>query len=161
MVDKEQLQMMSMFMDLASMNNAAQHLFDISQKELDKANYILPSAVLKAFSAELGIKSILTMNGVKQNHTHNLESLFFQLDSESKTEIQRSTIDFYNERNSNKIDFDSELHNIAGSFESFRYFYENINLNTTNLGNFMFLACFCFAVIVQFTKVEKEFVKDK
>lgn len=157
----DKLRMSALFTDVVAMNNASQDLFELSKKNSKKNNYIIPVAVLKAFSAELGLKAILIMEGKEPGNIHNLKKLYEMQNSETKINIRNTALINFNEKFPNlSIDFDKELYLIANNFVDLRYFYEKIDFPTGNLTNYGFLASFSFSVSAEFASKGNEFIKE-
>lgn len=156
-------QLVAMFKEIQCMNNASLELFSISQQEDSRKNqkdgFILPAAVLSAFTCELCIKSILCMDGNELREGHNLKNLFKLLNPEYKTNIEKNTINFIKEKFKleTAINFNKELKSIALSFQNLRYFYEKIESPNGHLVNIAFLDSFKFALIQQFAEVENKY----
>lgn len=156
-------QLVAMFKEIQCMNNASLELFSISQQEDSRKNqkdgFILPAAVLSAFTCELCIKSILCMDGDELRTGHNLKSLFKLLNPEYKSNIKKNTLNFITEKFklNTPINFNKELKSIALSFQNLRYFYEKIEPPKGHLVNIAFLDSFKFALIQQFAEVENKY----
>lgn len=157
----DKLRMSALFTDVVAMNNASQDLFKLSKKNSTKNNYLIPAAVLKAFSAELGLKAILIMEGKEPGNIHNLQKLYEMQNSETKINIRDTALKYLNEKSSNlSIDFDKELYLIANDFVDLRYFYEKIDFPNGYLTNYGFLASFSFSVSAEFASKGNEFFKE-
>lgn len=99
------------------------------------AQNIIPTIVLKAFSCELFLKSLVITGKIKKDH--ELDKLFNNLSQNDKDSIKERVVNAmknsqgtYDENN-----FNTDLNNIANAFVDWRYFYENpktINLDFLN-----------------------------
>lgn len=107
---------------LGVFGQAALKADDFMGKEIIAQN-IIPSIVLKAFSCELFLKSLVT-DEVKK--VHKLNELFEHLKESDRQAIKSSVIskltikiDGYDETN-----FEEDLADVANAFVDWRYFYE-------------------------------------
>jgi len=96
---------------------------------------IVPRTVLLAFSLELYLKCIITLEGKEYIGIHHLEKLFSELEGDTQTVIKAC----YNQRNGNAAaaaleykklgisvshDFESALSLSSNAFQKFRYAFE-------------------------------------
>lgn len=88
-----QEQLNAMILSIQGINNASQELLEQNQTNQKNKNFILPAAILKAFSAELGLKALLLMSKNQVKETHNLQNLFNMLDKTIRIKIKEETID--------------------------------------------------------------------
>lgn len=92
------------------------------------AHTIIPAIVLKAFSCELYMKSLITNSNIKK--IHKLDELFMCLNKEDKDNIQEIIICVLSKNNFYNIDaFNEDLKKVANAFVDWRYFYENPEIN--------------------------------
>ena len=99
------------------------------------AQNIIPAIVLKAFSCELFMKSLVVTGNIKK--IHKLDELFNNLSQNDKDVIKERVVNAminklgtYDENS-----FNTDLGNVANAFVDWRYFYENprtINLDFLN-----------------------------
>lgn len=99
------------------------------------AQNIIPAIVLKAFSCELFMKSLVVTGNIKK--IHKLDELFNNLSQNDKDVIKERVVNAminklgtYDENS-----FNTDLDNVANAFVDWRYFYENprtINLDFLN-----------------------------
>lgn len=99
------------------------------------AHTIIPAIVLKTFSCELYMKSLIAISNIKK--IHKLDELFMCLSEEDKDNIQGIIICILSKNDSYGIDnFNKDLKKVANAFVEWRYFYEkskiNINLEFLN-----------------------------
>lgn len=99
------------------------------------AHTIIPAIVLKTFSCELYMKSLLTISNIKR--IHKLDELFMCLSKEDKDNIQEIIICILSKNKSYEIDdFNKDLRKVSNAFVEWRYFYEDskieINLEFLN-----------------------------
>ena len=116
---------------LGVLAKAALKADEFTGKEIISQN-IIPSIVLKAFSSELFLKSIVYANDIPK--IHKLDDLFELIGNRNKKDIQDSIIKKmqhfskqYNENN-----FSTDLSEVANAFIDWRYFFEgtrSININ--------------------------------
>lgn len=93
--------------------------FQIPRREegLEANDAPIPAIVCLAFSAELGLKSILIAEGKAPPRHHDLYQLFYLLSEQSQSKI-RESLSSYAEK------FDSLLESMRTAFEDWRYIYE-------------------------------------
>lgn len=166
MVKEDKLKLVAMFSAIQSMNNGAIKLFSINHDEntnnSDDNQFILPSAVLSAFTCELCLKAILIIEGQEIKKIHNLEKLFNLLNPEYKKEIKKNTILHLSKRSKNNdpVNFETELCSIANDFVDLRYFFQDIESTSFYLTNYDFLIFFKLAVLQKFTEVENKYANE-
>ena len=103
--------------------------------ETSEAMFI-PALVCAAFSAEVGLKSLLLQAG-KPVHGHDLFTLFEQLPPNSQSEIVQSV-------GLDPASFMANLTQIRNAFPEWRYIYE---FQTERMINVAFVANFAQAVV--------------
>ena len=91
--------------------------------EIEKS-LAIPEIVLKIFSCELGLKSLLSKNGITYDKIHELTDLFKLLPIQIQENIRTSTKSIYNNDFQEECDFDSELLKISKMFIEIRYYFE-------------------------------------
>ena len=104
---------------------------DFKGKEMIAQN-IIPSIVLKAFSCELFMKSLVLSGDIKK--IHKLDELFNCLSDTDKSAIKEEVVSKMNETIGQYVDSDFfvDLGKVANAFVDWRYFYEDtrtININ--------------------------------
>ena len=117
--------------------------------------FVAPAIINGAFSAELGIKSILTENSIQYGKEHNLLELFMLLPKNFQMEM----LYYFNERTPYFRDANEwldELILISNSFIDWRYCFEDRQIPAINLG---FLDAFAFAVFCTVTSHYKVDIK--
>lgn len=107
---------------------------DFKGKEIIAQN-IIPSIVLKAFSCELFLKSLVSTGDIKK--IHKLDELFECLNPTDKESIKKSVVKkmVNTVKQYAKNDFDVDLSKVANAFVDWRYFYEDtrtINIEFLN-----------------------------
>lgn len=121
--------------------------FHATQFFCQHSQFLFPSFVCEAFSLELFLKALILVEGSEYKPTHDLEKLFNQLSTESKTiiksqtelrfaqmNVQRIRVQQYMEQTKGvpltqaetiqPLDFDSALHSSRAAFEAIRYIHE-------------------------------------
>lgn len=83
-------------------------------------NSTISIIVMRSFSCEMFLKTLLVKNDLDNVKTHNLEILFNKLPEDCKTQIKTKLYSKYSDEST----FEEELNKIANSFEEWRYFYE-------------------------------------
>ena len=108
--------------------------FPNGHQEIMVQNFI-PEIVLKAFSCELFLKSLIKNDNIKK--IHKLDELFECLNKDDKDTIRESIIQFKSQKDSYTNDnFNSDLERVANAFVDWRYFYEkprSINIEFLNV----------------------------
>lgn len=108
---------------------------DFKGKEMIAQN-IIPSIVLKAFSCELFMKSLVLSGDIKK--IHKLDELFNCLSDTDKCAIKSEVVNKMNGtiRQYADGDFEVDLGKVANAFVDWRYFYEDtrtINIDFLNI----------------------------
>lgn len=108
---------------------------DFKGKEMIAQN-IIPSIVLKAFSCELFMKSLVLSGDTKK--IHKLDELFNCLSDTDKCAIKSEVVNKMNETIGQYADGDFvvDLGKVANAFVDWRYFYEDtrtINIDFLNI----------------------------
>lgn len=87
---------------------------------------MVPSIVLGALACEVGLKTLLRIEGKTDERKHELKILYQKLDESHKSEISQKLLvsmkekdDNYNEKN-----LDEDLDEVNKAFIDWRYFYE-------------------------------------
>lgn len=89
------------------------------------AQNVIPSIVLKAFSCELFIKSLIITNDIIR--IHKLDELFFCLSDTDKNSIKNEVINKMASEEGQYVenDFNVDLEEVANAFVDWRYYYED------------------------------------
>lgn len=96
-----------------------------------------PAITCAAFSAELGLKAILSKDG-KIIKGHNLKTLLNELTIDDKVKIiSLTSVDF--------PDFDVQLQNVSNAFIDWRYIHEKKHEKTLNI---KFLGDFAKSILI-------------
>lgn len=119
---------------LGVVGEAALKANDFAGKQMIAQN-IIPAIVLKAFSCELFMKSLVVTGNIKK--IHKLDELFNNLSQNDKDVIKERVLNaMINKLGSyDENSFYTDLGNVANAFVDWRYFYENprtINLDFLN-----------------------------
>ena len=89
--------------------------------------YLCSAIVLYAFSSELGLKALLSLDGKKGVKGHNLKSLFGRLSPQMKEMIIESLPE-----DRFKVHFNTYLEENQNDFEEWRYYYEKTNIASSD-----------------------------
>lgn len=130
---------------LGLVSKAALKADDFKVKRIISQN-LIPSIVLKAFSCELFMKSLIVTGDIKK--IHKLDELFLCISDTDRNKIKNEVINKMSseERQYIESDFDVDLKEVANAFVDWRYFFEDTR--TIKLG---FLDCL-FDVLWEYTK---------
>ena len=88
---------------------------------------LIPSVILKALACEVGLKTLLKIEGKDAEKAHNLKTLFEKVENSHQAEISEVLLakmkkvdESYNEQK-----LTEDLDEVKNAFIEWRYFYEN------------------------------------